>query len=154
MHLILSRRNCRPDIIEGRLETETDILCHTLERTSYSLPVGDYLIRICKCKQHGRNMPLILPHNATMPDCQRCRRLPFVCHNTSMPQFCPQLSPGNGVANRHDGAVLVGVLQCRGLLVHPGSTFNQLYDLLRKHASRHHTITLTIVNSHHNNYIH
>lgn len=62
-----------------------------------------------------------------------------------MPLFCPQITCGNGVYNRKDGAIIVGTYLAHGCLAHPQKAFKAIYDRLRKSAERGHDITLEIV---------
>lgn len=58
--------------------------------------------------------------------------------------FCPMIAPGNGIHNRHDGGILVGLRGARGLLLHPMTTFDRLYERIRRSAERGNEVKLMI----------
>lgn len=58
--------------------------------------------------------------------------------------FCPMIAPGNGIHNRHDGSILVGLRGARGLLLHPMTTFDRLYERIRRSAERGNEVKLMI----------
>ena len=81
---------------------------------------------------------------STLPPCDQCPKLPYVGNNTSMPLYCSQLCPGNGVYNRTDGAIIVGKYLAPGCLAHPKTTFDNLFERIRKNAERGNEISLII----------
>lgn len=105
-------------------------------------PAGDYPITLVKCKQYARKMPCLNPH----PPCDLCKKLPFVCTNNTLPCWCPMLKPGNGVHDRLDGSICVGQYNCLNSLLHPKTTFDPLYERIRKSISRGNQVTLSIKN--------
>lgn len=54
------------------------------------------------------------------------------------------LKPGNGICGRLDGSILVGQFNCLGSLIHPKTTFDSLYERIRKSLSRGNEVLLTI----------
>lgn len=104
------------------------------------VPAGEYVLSLLKCKQYARKMPCLNPN----APCDRCPKLPFVCNNSTLPCWCPMLKPGNGVHNRPDGSILVGRYNCLGSLIHPKTTFDPLYERIRKSISRGNIVTLSI----------
>lgn len=143
MNITLSRYRKQADHIDGRLKTDQGILCDTVENAETAIPVGTYQISIIKCKQHSRKKPVIIVKK--VPECKKCTLMECVNNNTSMPLYCPQITCGNGMHNRKDGAIIVGTLSCSGCLIHPKTAFDKVYDILRKNAERGHEITLTVV---------
>lgn len=143
MNITLVRYRNKYGHIDGQLKTDQDTLCDTVENAEFAIPVGTYQIRIIKCKQHSRKQPVIIVKKT--PDCEKCTLLESVNNNTDMPLFCPQITCGNGVYNRKDGAIIVGTYLAHGCLAHPQKAFKAIYDRLRKSAERGHDITLEIV---------
>lgn len=76
--------------------------------------------------------------------CMQCKRLSFVCNNTTLPSWCPMLKPGNGIHSRLDGSILVGKYHCVNCLLHPKTTFDPLYERIRKSISRGNQVLLSI----------
>jgi hypothetical protein len=62
-----------------------------------------------------------------------------------LPCFCPMIKPGNGIHGRLDGSILVGKYTCLNSLSHPKTTFDALYERIRKSLSRGHEVKLSIV---------
>ena len=114
--------------------------CSTLENANALVPAGEYVITLLKCKQYSRKMPCLNPH----PPCDLCKRLPFVCNNTTLPCYCPMIKPGNGVHNRLDGSIVVGEYNCLNSIIHPKGVFDSLYERIRKSISRGNQVILTI----------
>jgi len=157
LNLVLTRTRVRGEYTHGHLTIDGDRICHTLENTSSCVPAGDYIISLLKCKQYARKMPLLFPHSALdaeshlnpetwilKPHCAECKRLPFVCNNSTLPCWCPMIKPGNGVHNRLDGSILVGRYNCLGSLIHPKDAFDSLYERIRKSISRGNKVILVI----------
>ena len=171
MNIELRRYRIKSDTIDGQIFIDGAKVCDCAENAHHCLPPGEYQIIVHKCRHHARKMPVIcLEDNtrealvtgctkgaaglqsegntcldgSTLPPCDQCPKLPFVGNNTTMPLYCPQLCPGNGVYNRTDGAILVGKNLAPGCLSHPKSAFDNLYDRIRKNAERGNEITLTI----------
>lgn len=143
MNLTLYRYRKTSDHIDGHLKSDQGRLCDTVENATSAIPVGTYSISIIKCKQHARKQPVVIIKKA--PNCDKCPELECVSNNTSMPCRCPQICPGNGMHNRHDGAIIVGTFNCSGCLIHPKEAFDRVYQLLRKSVERKHEINLTVL---------
>lgn len=135
-------RYCRKaQTIDGRLYINRNMkICDTAENALHALPTGTYPIRIGKCHQHARKMPLL---SSTAP-CDQCPKLQCVSINTPMPQYCPMLTPGNGAYKRADGAIILGENIVPGCLKQPVRAFERVYQIIRKASERGHKITLTI----------
>ena len=140
MNIIIQRDRPRGEYVHGQLTIDGNRVCQTLENALSCVPVGEYVISLLKCKQYSRKMPCL---NANAP-CAQCPKLKFVCSNSTLPCYCPQIKPGNGVHDRHDGSILVGQYNCLGCLIHPKTTFDPLYERIRKSVSRGNQVTLII----------
>lgn len=141
MIIKITRTLARGEYTHGRLSIDGNHICDTLENALSCVPSGEYTITLLKCKQYSRKM-LCLNPNAP---CLQCPKLRFVCMNSTLPCYCPQIKPGNGVHNRLDGSIIVGRYNCLGSIIHPKSAFDNLYERLRKSISRGHQVKLTIV---------
>ena len=140
MKITIQRILTRGEYVHGRLSIDGNRICDTLENSLSMVPSGSYDIALLKCKQYSRKMPCV---NPSAP-CSLCPKLRLVCTNSTMPCYCPQIKPGNGVHNRLDGSILVGRYNCLGSLIHPKTTFDPLYERIRKAISRGTVITLII----------
>lgn len=140
MKITIQRILTRGEYVHGRLSIDGNRICDTLENSLSMVPSGSYDIALLKCKQYSRKMPCF---NLSAP-CLQCPKLRLVCTNSTMPCYCPQIKPGNGVHNRLDGSILVGRYNCLGSLIHPKTTFDPLYERIRKAISRGTVITLII----------
>lgn len=137
MKISINRIRRNDNVIEGQLYVDGIYTCDTLENETDCLPTGRYGVVINKCHQHARKMPLVVEEDTIVVKCcGRCKHRKFVSHNTPMPRYCPQLSAGNGVYNRHDGSILVGKRGAFGLLLYPKETFDNLYQRIRKAMAR------------------
>ena len=141
MDIKIKRTNTKGEITEGRLTIDGQLVCDTLENTLTRLDPGTYPIILVKCKQYARKMILV---KNFAPRCADCPRMRFVFGNTRMPQPCPQLKPGNGIHNRHDGSIVVGTRSSLGCIIHPRNAFAALYDRIRKNVERGRVVTLEI----------
>ena len=155
------RRIChRPETIDGQIWIEGMKVCDCAENATSAIPVGTYPIILVKCKQYSRKMILLKDEGAGMRDegkslnpklstlnlrCEACPKLSFVSNNTTLPVYCPQIKPGNGVYNRTDGSIIVGKYLVPGCLSHPKQAFDALYDRIRKNIERGNPVMLTIV---------
>lgn len=162
LNLKLTRTRIRGEYCEGYLSIDGTRICDTLENSNAQIPAGEYPITLVKCKQYSRKMPLLVNHEPLTlnaegvasesrersgnlePCCGRCLKLRFVNMNTTLPCYCPMIKPGNGVHNRLDGSILVGQYNCLGCLFHPKTTFDPLYERIRKSVSRGNQVILTI----------
>ena len=141
MNIIITRNISRNEFSHGRLTIDGNFVCHTLENNSSRVPAGEYTITLVNCKQYARKMLCLNP----APPCSQCPKLPFINNNTILPCYCPMIKPGNGAHNRYDGSILVGKFNCLNSLIHPKTTFDPLYERIRKSISRGHTAKLKIV---------
>ena len=76
--------------------------------------------------------------------CERCPKMDFICNNSTLPIYCPQIKIGNGVYNRTDGSIIIGERVVWGALIHSAEHFNRLIDRLDKAQNRGELITVTI----------
>lgn len=143
MNIELRRYRKRPETIDGRIFIDGMRICDTAENANAALPEGDYHITIAKCKQYSRKMILMNPH----PPCEKCTPLAYCGNNSALPCYCPQIKPGNGVYKRLDGSIIVGEYIAPGCLKHPKTTFDNLYERIRKNFERGNEIVLTIKDS-------
>ena len=142
MKITIQRNKSRGDYTHGILSIDGIRICDTLENSNVQVPAGDYPIRLVKCKQYARKMPLLNPN----APCDLCPKMSFVCNNSVLPCYCPMLKPGNGVYNRLDGSICVGQYNCLNLnsLLHPRDAFDPLCERIRKSISRGNQVTLSI----------
>ena len=140
MNIVITRTRVKGEYTHGHLTIDGNRICDTLENSTSCVPAGDYPITLIKCKQYARKMLCL---NANAP-CDLCPKLKLVCTNSTMPCYCPMLKPGNGIHNRLDGSILVGVYNCLGSLIHPKTTFDPLYERIRKSLSRGNQVSLII----------
>ena len=85
-----------------------------------------------------------LVEGKSLPPCDLCPKLSFVCNTTTLPCWCPMLKPGNGVHNRLDGSICVGQYNYLNSLIHPRDAFDPLYERIRKSISRGNQVIVTI----------
>ena len=140
MNIIIQRDRPRGEYVHGHLTIDGNRVCQTLENALSCVPAGEYVISLLKCKQYSRKMPCL---NANAP-CAQCPKLKFVCSNSTLPCYCPQIKPGNGVHDRHDGSIIVGQYNCLGSIIKPRDIFDALYERIRKSISRGNVVTLII----------
>ena len=141
LNLVLVRTRTIGEYTHGSLSIDGTKICSTLENANALVPSGDYQITLIKCKQYSRKMPCLNP----APPCDLCKKLPFVCTNSTLPCYCPQIKPGNGIHNRLDGSILVGQYNCLGSIIKPRDIFDALYERIRKSISRGNQVKLIIV---------
>lgn len=170
MNIIITRIRKTTIALDGRLTIDGKHICDTTENADCHLPEGRYTIRLDKCRVRSRIVPLIVSPDSCH-DCPLCKQtakkndqaairlvdrldrcpekadsLPPHPEKAPMP-FCPQLSFGNGMCNRTDGAILVGVYRSNGLVIHSKRTFDILYERIRKAVERGREVTVTMHNS-------
>lgn len=143
MIISLTRDYTKGEYTHGHLSIDGVRICSTLENSNAQVPAGDYVITLLKCKQYSRKMLCL---NPSAP-CLQCPKLRFVCMNSTLPCYCPQIKPGNGIHNRLDGSIVVGRYNCLGSIIHPKSAFDSLYERIRKSISRGNQVKLTILES-------
>ena len=167
MNIVITRTRTKGEYTEGQLSIDGLRICSTLENAHALVPSGTYPLTLIKCKQYSRKMPCLTdslksskslnsskgenPSNLSNPQtpqtsqtCVNCPKLPFVCTNSTLPCWCPMIKPGNGIHNRLDGSILVGQYNCLGSLIHPKTTFDPLYERIRKSLSRGNEVLLII----------
>ena len=160
MNIQIERTHRTADYIDGTLRIDSiDKICDTAEHAASALPAGTYPVIIHRCKHYRRKMPIIsrrdaettedklqnsAPLRAKEPDCDHCPKMSFVCNNSTLPRYCPQIKIGNGVYNRTDGSIIIGERIVWGALIHSADHFNRLIDRLDKAQNRGETITVTI----------
>ncbi len=141
MNIVIQRSKTRGEFTHSILTIDGSArICDTLENAYGQVPAGDYPITLVKCKQYARKMPFLNPH----PPCDQCKKLPFVCINSTLLCWCPMLKPGNGVHVRLDGSICVEQYNCLNSLLHPRTTFDPLYERIRKSISRGNQVMLSI----------
>ena len=140
MNIIIQRDRPRGEYVHGQLIIDGNRVCQTLENALSCVPAGEYVISLLKCKQYSRKMPCLNPN----APCAQCPKLKFVCSNSTLPCYCPQIKPGNGVHDRHDGSIIVGQYNCLGSIIKPRDIFDALYERIRKSISRGNVVTLII----------
>ena len=147
MNIIIQRDRPRGEYVHGQLTIDGNRVCQTLENALSCVPAGEYVISLIKCKQYARKMPLVFPQPSSLipqPSCAQCPKLKFVCSNSTLPCYCPQIKPGNGVHDRHDGSIIVGQYNCLGSIIKPRDIFDALYERIRKSISRGNVVTLIV----------
>ena len=141
MNIVITRLFTKGEYTHGSLSIDGNRVCSTLENSNALVPAGEYTITLLKCKQYSRRMICL---NTSAP-CDLCPKLKFVCTNSTLPCYCPQIKPGNGVHNRLDGSILVGKYNCLGSIIKPRDIFDTLYERIRKSISRGNQVKLIIV---------
>ena len=163
MNIVIERIHKNQESIDGNLHIDGGMkICDTAEHAASALPAGTYPVIIHRCKHYRRKMPIIsrgdaetaedklqnsAPLRAKEPDCDHCPKMSFVCNNSTLPRYCPQIKIGNGVFNRADGSIIIGDRIVWGAIKHPVNHFNRLIDRLDKAQNRGEKITLTIKES-------
>lgn len=95
--------------------------------------------------QFTDNSRAILGHSRSQENpCESCAKLEFVCNNTTLPVYCPQIKPGNGVFKRLDGSIIVGKYIVPGCLSHPKRAFDALYVRIRKNIERDNSVNIIV----------
>lgn len=160
MNIVITRYRKKTETIDGSLTIDGLRICDTAENAKTALKAGTYPLNVVKCKQHSRKMPVIWVDGLGMKDegislnsqlstlihkCEHCKKLAFVTNNTTMPQICHMLKPGNGVYKRTDGSIILGTYLVPGCLTHPKEAFDEFYQRIRKSIERGHNLTITIV---------
>ena len=141
MKIVITRLFTKGEYTHGSLSIDGTRICSTLENSNAQVPSGEYQLSLLKCKQYSRKM--ICLHGSA--PCSQCPKLKLVCSNSTLPCWCPQIKPGNGVHNRLDGSIIVGVYNCPGSIIKPRDIFDALYERIRKSISRGNQVKLIIV---------
>ena len=140
MNIVIKRLFTKGEYTHGSLSIDGTKICSTLENANALVPSGDYVISLIKCKQYSRKM--ICLHGSA--PCSQCPKLKLVCSNSTLPCWCPQIKPGNGVHNRLDGSIIVGFYNCPGCIIKPRDIFDTLYERIRKSISRGNKVILCV----------
>ena len=146
MNILLQRQKQQHELLLGKLYINNEPICDTLENIHAALPPGTYPIVRHYCKQQNRQIPLLITPDTTFMEikCKHCQQLHEPNNNTPHPCYCPQLKAGNGIHHIHDGRILVGKQLVPQCLIQTQTTFNKLYNRIRKQSSRGKSITLII----------
>lgn len=145
MNINIERIHRTSDYIDGTLRIDSiDKICDTAEFAPTALKAGTYRVLIHRCKQYRRKMPVVCLEVQSSSSCLACPKLSFVCNNSTLPIYCPQIKIGNGVHNRTDGSIIIGERIVWGALKHSAEHFNRLIDRLDKAQNRGDLITVTI----------
>lgn len=155
MNIQIERIHRNADYIDGTLRIDSiDKICDTAEFAPTALKAGTYPVLIHRCKQYRRKIPVVCLEGQSSStcgelvepssSCSACPKLDFVCNNSTLPIYCPQIKIGNGVYNRTDGSIIIGERVVWGALIHSADHFNRLIDRLDKAQNRGETITVTI----------
>lgn len=143
MNIVLKRYRIGPDAIDGHIYIDGQKVCDCAENAHHCLKAGTYPLNVVKCKQHARKMPVL--SDLSSLKCTKCKAQECVAYNTTMPQRCPMLKPGNGVYKRTDGSIILGTNLVPGCLAHPKQAFDEFYERIRKSIARGHELTITII---------
>ena len=143
MKITINRNLTKGEYTHGHLTIDGIRVCHTLENSQALVPAGTYTVTLLKCKQHARKM-LCLNPKAPCTLCKKSLNSQPSSLNFTLPCYCPMLKPGNAVHDRLDGSILVGKYNCLNSLIHPKTTFDSLYERIRKAISRGTVVTLTV----------
>ena len=146
MKMVLTRLFTKGEYTHGSLSIDGIKICSTLENANALVPSGNYTIRLAKCKQYSRKM-LCLNPEAPCTLCKKSLNSHPSSLNFTLPCWCPQIKPGNGIHNRLDGSIIVGTYNCLGSIIHPKAHFDALYERIRKSLSRGNQVQLKILES-------
>lgn len=149
MNIQIERIHRNTDYIDGTLRIDSiDKICDTAEFAPTALKAGTYPVLIHRCKQYRRKIPVVSlegqSSSSSSLSCSACPKLDFICNNSTLPIYCPQIKIGNGVYNRTDGSIIIGERVVWGALIHSADHFNRLIDRLDKAQNRGELITVTI----------
>ena len=143
MNIVITRYKSRGEYTHGHLTIDGTRVCDTLENSLSMVPAGEYEISLIKCKQYSRKMPCLNPQSPC-DLCKKSKNSQPSSLNFTLPCYCPQIKPGNGVHNRLDGSIIVGRYNCLGSLIHPKDALDSLYERIRKSIYRGNQVKLTI----------
>lgn len=143
MNILIIRYKKHTGAIDGHLLIDGAYVCDTAEKASSALMAGTYPLNVVKCKQYSRKMPVLAAQHSLK--CSKCKSLECVSINTTMPQRCPMIKPGNGVHNRTDASIILGTMLVHGCLTHPRQAFDDFYERIRKSIARGHELSVTII---------
>ena len=127
--------------LDGALYIDNVKVCDTVENADSCIKPGEYIIALEYCKHHKRKMPILIDTKAACSNCALHRE---VFNNTPMPCHCPQITMGNGMHNRKDGAIIVGEALCAGVLIHTRKAFDSTFNRILMHVKRKNEIVLRV----------
>lgn len=127
--------------LDGALYIDNVKVCNTVENAESCIKQGEYKIELVYCKHHKRKMPILIESKGACSNCVLHRE---ASNNTPMPCHCPQITMGNGVHNRHDGAIIVGKPLCAGVLVSTRYAFNELFKRIDNYIRRGQEVILQV----------
>ena len=148
MEIVIRRTHKTEVAVDGYLSINNERVCDTAECREKTLPAGEYLISMVKCKQYGRRCVCV-----GTPDCATCTQLrtEYVNNNTVMPKVCPMLKMGNGVTARPDGSIILGKRICDeprvpvwGSMIHTKAAYERVFDCVRKNLERGREVKLRV----------
>ena len=116
----LHRRNVGKVACDGTITIGGELICDTTEHSMHRPPVGTYSIALRYSGTHGRKVPVLV-------------ETPGIC-----------LVHGNGIYNRRDGRILLGLFLAPGCVKHSYHHFMLLYDRINAALRRGHEVTLRI----------
>lgn len=126
MNMELRRISHGHEAVDGQIWIGDQKVCDCVENARTAIPAGTYPVRLIKCHQYNRKMPLIMD---------------------GKPQsraHCPLFCPGNGVHGRTDGRIIVGQSLVPGCLIHSQPAFDVLCERIRKNIARGNQINLIV----------
>ena len=141
LEIVLQRVRSTRYGLDGALYIDNVMVCNTVENNDSCIKAGEYKIALEHCKHHNRKKPMLIEYKNACSNCVLRRE---ASNNTPMPCFCPQITMGNGVHNRHDGAIIVGEALCAGVVIHPQNAFNTIFKRIFKHIRRNQEIVLQV----------
>jgi hypothetical protein len=141
LEIVLQRVRSTRYGLDGALYIDNVKVCDTVENADSCIKEGEYKIALEYCKHHKRKMPVIKLESTA---CNVCILHREVFNNTPMPCHCPQITMGNGMHNRHDGAIIVGEALCAGVLIHTRKAFDSTFNRILMHIKRKHEILLMV----------
>ena len=143
MRILLTRTNVSQNATDGVITIDGIRVADCAEHTPTMLPQGTYGVRIDRCTQYRRKMPVIcIEHQAS---CFLCKKHKILSTHAVLPVYCPMIKIGNGVFNRTDGSIIIGDRYLNGIVLRSAPYYDRLIDRLDKAQNRGEQITLTIV---------
>lgn len=143
MRIVLTRTKVSAKATDGVITIDGIRVADCAEHTPSMLPRGTYGVRIDRCTQYRRKMPVIcIEHQAS---CIHCKKRQILSTHAVLPVYCPMIKIGNGVFNRTDGSIIIGDRYLNGIVLHSAPYYDRLIDRLDKAQNRGEQITLTIV---------
>lgn len=145
MKIVVNRFRYWQNCVTSSVFIDGEHICDAVENAFSAIPNGNYTVALTKCKQHARKMPVIEMQNNGL--CAKCPKQTCTDFNTTLPQLCYMLKPGNGVNKRADGSIIVGTTIVPGCLSHPKQAFDALYERIRKNLERGNSVDIIFSSS-------